>query len=167
MLVSVIVHNLLHLDKAGRNSIHVLWLGLQNCYIEFSATLPRVHFGCEQRDQAGSTGHFYTHLAFLPRVSPAPHVSAPGTVSANLTPTDLPKLPFTCSLRRYCFYTRPYSVWHKKRERLSREGWRAVGAFCELKEFSGVSGADECHCYCLLHLNRLDGNSISGTVAYL
>lgn len=113
---------------------------LQDCHTVFRAPLPRVHFGSEQRDQAGSTGHFYTHLASLHRVTLAQHARAPDAISAHLAPTVLPKLPIAHSLHRHCFYTRLHSV-QQMRKRLG-----AVAALCEPQEFFRVGGAGECHC---------------------
>lgn len=51
---------------------------LQGRCSTFPATLPRAHFGSEEREQAGSTGHHHTHLVSLPSAAPAWQASAPG-----------------------------------------------------------------------------------------
>lgn len=52
----------------------------------FPATSPRARSGSEGRKQAGSTGHFYMHLASPPGAALAWQASAQGTVNAHLAP---------------------------------------------------------------------------------
>lgn len=61
MLVSAIVYDPFHLAREGTSSI---WR-FDVCADSHADTLPRAHFGLEQKKQAGSTGCHNTNLASL------------------------------------------------------------------------------------------------------
>lgn len=69
VLVSTIVYLFLYLNRACRSSTQVPWPTCKTSS-KFLATSPRTHFVFEQREQAGSIGYYYMHLASLPRAAP-------------------------------------------------------------------------------------------------
>ena len=61
VLVRTIIYATFYLDSVGESSTQVLWPTYKVTAV-CSRTIAPAHIGSKQREQAGSTGHYYKHL---------------------------------------------------------------------------------------------------------